>query len=181
MTNQKSPNVRDIGSAHLWEVRRGLAATFLCIFGLTLMELVSPWPLKIIFDHVLLDKPLPASLSWLGGLLAQGKPFAVVIISLSIVLIAGARSLFDYLQLYQTSRIGYQMVHILRRELFWHLQGLSLYFHNRARSGELLNRVTTETEVLRDTFAESVMTAASQALTVAGMFLIMVLLNWKLS
>jgi ABC-type multidrug transport system fused ATPase/permease subunit len=45
----------------------------------------------------------------------------------------------------------------------------------------LLNRVTTETEVLKDTFAESVMTAASQLLTVVGMFVIMFLLNWKLS
>ena len=113
--------------------------------------------------------------------MAQGKPVAVIVVSVGIVLIAGGRSLFDYFQLYQTSRVGHQMVHILRRELFSHLQGLSLYFHNRARSGELLNRVTTETEVLKDTFGESVMTASSQLLTVVGMFVIMFLLNWKLS
>ncbi|MGH9939160.1 MAG: ABC transporter ATP-binding protein, partial [Blastocatellia bacterium] len=176
-----SPNVREIVSAHLWEMRRSLVTALLCIFGFTLMELLAPWPLKIIFDYILLDKPLPPSLAWLSGLMAQGKPTAVVVISLGIVLFAAGKSLFDYFQLYQTSRIGHQMVHILRRELFWHLQGLSLYFHNRARSGELLNRVTTETEVLKDTFAESVMTAASQLLTVVGMFVIMFLLNWKLS
>ncbi|MGE0128824.1 MAG: ABC transporter ATP-binding protein [Blastocatellales bacterium] len=181
MTKHKLPNVREIVSAHLWEMRRSLATALLCTLGFTLMELLAPWPLKVIFDYILLDKPLPASLAWLGGLMAQGKPFAVVIISLSIVLIAGGRSLFDYFQHYQTSRVGYQMVHILRRELFSHLQGLSLYFHNRARSGELLNRVTTETDVLKDTFAESVMMAASQLLTVVGMFVIMFLLNWKLS
>ncbi len=181
MTKPKSPNVREIVGAHLWEMRRSLAAALLCIFGFTLMELLAPWPLKIIFDYILLDKPLPPSLAWLGGLMAQGKATAVVVISLGVVLIAGCRSLFDYFQLYQTSRVGHQMVHILRRELFSHLQGLSLHFHNRARSGELLNRVTTETEVLKDTFAESVMTASSQLLTVAGMFVIMFLLNWKLS
>jgi len=181
MTKQKSPNVREIVNAHLWEMRRSLATALMCILGFTLMELLAPWPLKIIFDYILLDKPLPPSLAWLSGLMAQGKPTAVVVISLGIVLFAAGKSLFDYFQLYQTSRIGHQMVHILRRELFWHLQGLSLYFHNRARSGELLNRVTTETEVLKDTFAESVMTAASQLLTVLGMFVIMFLLNWKLS
>jgi len=181
MTKQKSPHVREIVTAHLWEMRRSLATALLCILGFTLTELLAPWPLKIIFDYVLLDKPLPTSLAWLGGLMAQGKTVAVVVVSLGIVLIAGGRSLFDYFQLYQTSRVGHQMVHILRRELFSHLQGLSLYFHNRARSGELLNRVTTETEVLKDTFAESVMTASSQLLTVVGMFVIMFLLNWKLS
>jgi ATP-binding cassette, subfamily B, bacterial len=181
MSKQKSPNVREIVGAHLWEMRRSLATSLLCIFGFTLMELLAPWPLKIIFDYILLDKPLPPSLAFLGDLMAQGKTVAVIVVSLSIVLIAGVRSLFDYFQLYQTSRVGHQMVHILRRELFSHLQGLSLYFHNRARSGELLNRVTTETEVLKDTFAESVMMASSQLLTVAGMFVIMFLLNWKLS
>jgi ATP-binding cassette, subfamily B, bacterial len=181
MSKQKSPHVREIVGAHLWEMRRGLATALFCILGFTLMELLAPWPLKIIFDYVLLDKPLPPSLARLGGLLAQGKPVAVIVVSLGIVLIAGGKSLFDYFQLYQTSRVGHQMVHILRRELFSHLQGLSLYFHNRARSGELLNRVTTETEVLKDTFGESVMTASSQLLTVVGMFVIMFLLNWKLS
>jgi ATP-binding cassette, subfamily B, bacterial len=181
MTKQQSPDVREIVGAHLWEMRRSLATALLCIFGYTLTELLAPWPLKIIFDYILLGKPLSPSLLWLGGLMAQGKPVAVIVVSLSIVLIAGGRSLFDYFQLYQTSRVGYQMVHILRRELFSHLQGLSLYFHNRARSGELLNRVTTETDVLKDTFAESVMTASSQLLTVTGMFVIMFLLNWKLA
>jgi ATP-binding cassette, subfamily B, bacterial len=181
MTKQQSPNVREIVGAHLWEMRRSLATALLCIFGYTLTELLAPWPLKIIFDYILLGKPLSPSLAWLGDLMAQGKPVAVIVISLSIVLIAGGRSLFDYFQLYQTSRVGYQMVHILRCELFSHLQRLSLYFHNRARSGELLNRVTTETDVLKDTFAESVMTASSQLLTVTGMFVIMFLLNWKLA
>jgi ATP-binding cassette subfamily B protein/subfamily B ATP-binding cassette protein MsbA len=180
MTNHKLPNVREIVGAHLWEMRRGLSTALLCIFGFALMELLAPWPLKIVFDYVLLDKPLPASLAWLSGLMAQGKPTAVVAISLGVVLIAGGKSMFDYFQHFQTSRMGHQLVHILRRELFSHLQGLSLYFHNRARSGELLNRVTTETEVLKDTFAESVMMAASHLLTVVGMFAVMFLLNWKL-
>jgi len=181
MSRQKAPNVREIAGAHLWEMRRSLLAALLCIFGFALMELLAPWPLKIIFDYVLLDKTLPPSLSWLSGLMAQGKSVAAVVISLSILLIAAGKSLFDYFLLYRTSRVGYQLAHILRRELFSHLQGLSLYFHNRARSGELLNRVTTETEVLKDAFAESVMMAASHLLTVVGMFVIMFLLNWRLS
>jgi ATP-binding cassette, subfamily B, bacterial len=180
MTKQQSPSVRGIVGAHLWEMRRNLATALFCIFGFTLMELLSPWPLKIIIDYILLGKTLPPSLGWLDGLMARGETVAVIIISLGIVLIAGCRSLLDYFQLYQTSSIGHQMTHILRRELFSHLQRLSLRFHNRARSGELLNRVTTETEVLKDTFAESVMTASSQLLTVAGMFVVMFLLNWKL-
>src|SRR5215510_3865321 len=111
MTNHKLPNVREIVGAYLWEMRRSLAMALLCIFGLALMELLAPWPLKIVFDYILLDKPLPASLAWLSGLMAQGKLAAVVVISLGVVLIAGGKSLFDYFQHFQTSRVGYQLVH----------------------------------------------------------------------
>src|SRR5262245_23219764 len=86
MSKQKAPNVREIVGAHLWEMRRSLVTALLCIIGFTLMELLAPWPLKIIFDYILLDKPLPPSLAWLSGLMAQGKTVAVVAISMSIVL-----------------------------------------------------------------------------------------------
>jgi ATP-binding cassette subfamily B protein/subfamily B ATP-binding cassette protein MsbA len=175
------PNVRQIVSEQLWEQRRNLTLAVLCMFGYTLMELLSPWPLKIIFDYILLAKPLSPSLGWLGVVLTKGEFFAVVVTSLGILLIAAGRSLCDYLQFFLISRIGHQMVYRLRRELFSHLQGLSLYFHNRARSGELLSRVTSETEVLKDTFVESVMTGVAQLLTIIGMFVVMFLLNWKLS
>ena len=73
---------------------------------------------EIIFDHILLEKPLPGSLSVLSGILQNGKGFAIGVISVGILLIAGFKGLFAYAQLYLTSRIGYQMVYTLRRELF---------------------------------------------------------------
>ncbi len=166
---------------HLWHARSEMLFAALCMLGFTLMEVLGPWPLKIIFDHVLLDKPLTPSLSVLGGVLRSGKASAVVLISVAIVLIAVLRGLFAYSQLYLTSRIGYQMVYALRRELFIHLQRLSLSFYNRTQSGELLTKVTSDTNALRDVFAESALTFTSHFLTVVGMFAVMFAVNWKLS
>jgi len=151
------------------------------MIGSTVAELASPWPLKIIFDHILLDKSLPASLEWLNGLIGQGKTIAVVVLALSIVVIAIIRGSFAYLQTFITSRIGYEMVYRLRRELFAHLQQLSLSYHARARTGELLTKVASDTTALKDVFAESALNFTSHLLTVVGMFLVMFLLNWKLS
>lgn len=167
--------------SHLHQVKGGLALSALCVVGFTLTELSRPWPLKIIFDHILLDTPLTSALSFLGEIFQRGKVLSLVVLSLSIVLIAILRGLFSYSQLYITSRIGYQMVYRLRRELFAHLQRLSLSFHNRARSGELLTKVTSDTNTLKDLFAESALTFAAQLLTLIGMFTIMFALNWKLS
>ncbi|MFN0087651.1 MAG: ABC transporter ATP-binding protein [Blastocatellia bacterium] len=153
----------------------------LCMAGYTAAELLSPWPLKIIFDHLLLNKPLPPSLAVLGGLFQTGRTTAVLVISLAILVIAIFESLFAYLQQTLTTTIGYRLIYGLRCELFAHLQNLSLSFHNRARTGELMSRVTGETEALKDVFVESVLLSLSQLMTVLGMFIVMFLLNWRLS
>src|SRR5207249_8015684 len=89
--------------------------------------------------------------------------------------------LFSYSQIFITSSIGYKMVYALRRQLFAHLQRLSLSFHNRARSGDLMTKIAGDTTTLKDVFAESILKFSSQALEVFGMFAIMFALNWKVS
>src|SRR5689334_21644848 len=71
---------RGIVREHLRQARWSLLVAALSVIGFTLTELVAPWPLKIIFDHILLDRPPPASLAWLSGLLAYGKTVAVVML-----------------------------------------------------------------------------------------------------
>ncbi len=178
---QQRADFQAIIKGHLWQERRSIVLSLLSMLVLTLLELLSPWPLKIIFDYVLLDKPLPTNLAWLSGALASGKTNAVVVISLGILLIAGARSVFSYSQDFLFSRIGYRMVYTLRREVFAHLQQLSLSYYSRARTGELLTKVTSETEVFKDVFVESVLTSVAQALTIIGMFTVLFWLNWRLS
>src|SRR6266498_3791189 len=164
---RKVPNrFRRIVKAHLRRVKGGLCLAALCALGYTLAELLAPWPLKIIFDHVLLEKPLPPSLAILNGALQSGKSSAIVTISFGILLIAAFKAAFAY---------------TLRRELFAHLQRLSLSFYNRARSGELLTKVTSDTNMLKDVFSESALSFVSQLLTLVGMFAVLFLLNWRLS
>src|SRR3989442_5554451 len=50
----------------------------------------------------------------------------------------------SYSQIFITSSLGYKMVYALRRELFAHLQRLSLSFHNYARSGDLMTKIAGE-------------------------------------
>ena len=166
---------------HLIEVRGSLTLSVFCMTGFTLTELAAPWPLKIIFDHLLLDKSVPASLDWLAPVLSRGKPTAIVAVALAIVVIALFRGVFAYFQSFITSRIGHELVYRLRRELFAHLQQLSLSFHARARTGELLTKVVSDTSALKDIFAESALTFAAHSLTVIGMFVIMFWLDWRMA
>jgi ATP-binding cassette subfamily B protein/subfamily B ATP-binding cassette protein MsbA len=168
-----------LGHLHSMRGRLGLAA--LCMLGFALMEMIAPWPIKIVIDNVLLQKPLTTGLAPLGPLLAQGAVVALVVIAISIVVITLSKAAFAYFQMYLTSRIGHQLVFALRRELFQHLQSLSLSYHNRTHSGELLTRITGDTQKLNNTFTDLALTFGAHTLTVIGMFVVMFLLNWRLA
>ena len=98
-----------------------------------------------------------------------------------MVVIALFKGFFAYYQFFLMSRIGFLFVYTLRGELFEHLQRLSLSFHNRAHSGELLSKLTSDTNTLKDTYADSAVTFITHVLTMVGMFLIMFLVNVKLT
>jgi ATP-binding cassette, subfamily B, bacterial len=165
---------------HLGQVRGKLFVAALATAGLTLTELLRPWPLKLILDHILLDKPTPDFLWFLGLMLQTDKLWPLILISFAIVLTALLKGIFSYLQFYVTSLIGSQIAYTLRRELFSHLQELSLSFHNRARSGELLSKVAGDTSAVKNLFTESALTVASHLLTLVGMIAVMFALNWRL-
>lgn len=178
---KKRSRFRQVLLTHASQVKASLAVALLCTLGLALADLLKPWPLKIIFDNILLDKPLPHYLDFLQGMFESGKALAIVVISSAIILISLLKSFSGYAQQFITSRIGYKLAHALRRELFTHLQRLSISFHKRAETGELLTKVTSDANSLRDVFTDFGFTFISELLSLVGMFAIMMALNWKLS
>jgi ATP-binding cassette, subfamily B, bacterial len=158
-----------------------IAFAFISLLGATAMELLSPWPIKLVIDYILLAKALPQALAWLQPLFASGTTVALVVISCSIAAIALLSGGFAYLQTYLSAKVGYEMVYTLRRELFSHLQQLSLSFHNRSRSGELLNKVASDTNLIRDVFSDWAIHFTAQLLMLVGVLAIMLAMNWRLA
>lgn len=160
--------------------RPAILAAIVSTVGVALADLARPWPLKVIFDQVLLGKP---ATGYLGAALAsiESETTLVVLLSGAIVLIAAVTGTFAYLQIHVTSRLGYALVCRLRRELFAHLQRLSLSAHHRSRSGELMTRLSTDTQALRDAFTESTLTLGAQAISIVGCLGIMFTLSWQLA
>ena len=161
--------------------RTGLLVASVCMFGVIAMDLIAPWPLKIIFDHVLLGHPVPAAWLPLHRLLALGTWPALVAMANAIAAIALLAGAFSYLQLFTTAKIGYSITYRLRSLLFSHLQRLSLAFHHRSRTGELLTKVAADTNQLRDVFADWALTFAANLLTVTAMLAVMFWLDWQLA
>ena len=165
----------------LKEQRVSLALSALALLGVVLAEVLAPWPLKIIFDQLLLGQPLPAALAPLQPLLALGAWPALVACAAAIAGIALAVGVLSYLQLYTTARVGQHITSQLRSAVFAHLQRLSLAYHRASRSGELLTKVAGDTNLLRDLFAEWLLTFVRHTLTVLAMLAVMLALNWQLA
>jgi ATP-binding cassette, subfamily B, bacterial len=179
-TNRGKQRLRRIITGHLRsEVWRLILAAF-CVLGLVAAQVASPWPIKIIIDNILLERPVPPYLHVLAGTLQGDKVWAIVIVSIAILAIALLRGFFSYSQIFITSRVGYHIVYSLRLELFAHLQRLSLLFHKDARTGELMGKIKGDTTVLKDVCSESVLVLSTQVLTLLSMLCVMFLMSWQL-
>jgi ATP-binding cassette subfamily B protein len=140
-----------------------------------------PWPFKILFDSVLMPiAETPSSFPWINEL-ADDPRRLIALLAGAIVLLAVGRSVCQFYQTMITRRVGQRMIVTLRRDLFEHIQSLSLRFHNESRSGDLLMRLTTDINRLRDLFVEILITALSNVLIVAVIVSVMVWINWKLT
>jgi len=173
--------LRALVGAGLKEQSLALGLAALALLGVVLADVLAPWPLKIIFDHILLAKPLPASLAVLQPLLAWGTWPALLAAAGAIAAIALAAGALSYLQLYTSAKVGHRITWRLRGELFAHLQRLSLAYHHDARSGEVLTKVAGDTNLLRDMFSEWSLTFGQHLITLVAMLAVMFLLNWKLA
>lgn len=139
-------------------------------------ELLKPWPLKLIIDHVLGGQPLAWPL--VAGWSREGLLLAACAGLVGIYLVLGG---LNVLNNYTTIRIGQSMVNDLRGALYNHLQRLSLAFHHRRQVGDLLYRVTADTYAIQTLTMNGVFPILASLILLVGMTAVMLRLDWLLT
>jgi ABC-type multidrug transport system fused ATPase/permease subunit len=134
----------------------GLA--LLLLLGEASMDLLKPWPLKLTFDVILKHQSL-----------AGITLFLLIGVSALAIAIAVLEGLSGYWAAYYLNLAGRTVVFELRAALFNHIQRLSLQFHNRRSTGDLITRVTSDVKVLRDAMTESVAEILKSVVFLIGM------------
>ncbi len=162
--------------SYLWPYRLVFLFALLQVFIISACELLKPWPLKIVIDNVLTDNPLP----WkFGAHWHQTTILAAACLGLvSIYVLLGGMVLLNN---YTTIKIGQQMVNDLRRDLYSHLQRLSLAFHSRRQVGDLMYRVTADTYAIQSLTMNGVFPIVTAAVLLGGMFFVMIRIDWQLT
>ncbi|MGY5943650.1 ABC transporter transmembrane domain-containing protein [Stenotrophomonas forensis] len=150
-----TPPLRRLGSLRtLWPfVRRhsGLFTAWLLALAVSSAATLSlPPAVKQMIDHGFSS----------GGQI--NRAFALLML-VAVVMALGTAARF-----YFVSLLGEKVVADLRSQLYAHLIQLGAGFHDRSRSGELVSRLTADTELLRSVVGSTMSVALRSSVTVVG-------------
>jgi ATP-binding cassette subfamily B protein len=98
-----------------------------------------------------------------------------------IVGVAVVRGLFNFLQRYWSEIASQGVAYDLRNKIFHKLQILSFSYHDRAQTGKLMTRMTSDVEMVRMFIGRGVVMLFSAIFMLLGTITLMFLMNWRLS
>ncbi len=113
---------------------------YLCLLGSVAFTVVVPKLVELVIDRgIALDaRGVP-----------HGSTTRLALYAGLIVVAAAARGLFAYGQSYLAEVLSQRVAYQLRNELYDRIQRLSFSFHDRAQTGQLMSRATTDVDVAR--------------------------------
>ncbi|MCV2873049.1 ABC transporter ATP-binding protein/permease [Defluviimonas sp. WL0050] len=166
---------------HLGPYRRKLILGGLAMIGVAASEVLAPWPLKILFDGILIPQDQPDSVTaWLIGAFGSGDGLLAASV-LAILVIALAGGAAAYVQAYLIAAVGQKVVAAIRLDLYRHIQNLSHSYHDSASTGDIIARLTGDVRLMRDLMIDAVVFFAARILVILATVGIMAWMNWRLT
>ena len=87
----------------------------------------------------------------------------------------------QYIQQYTMANIGYGVVRTLRRQMFNHLQKLSLAFYDRNEVGRIMSRILNDVGSLENLLSNGLLLVFADLITLVGIVIILMTLNLDLA
>ena len=135
------------------------------------LNLLKPWPFKIIVDDFLRPNPTPRG-DWHTW---------VPLLCLALVVIQFLWGVINWATNYILVKVGLQALLKLRTDLYAYLQSLSLKYHDLRRSSDLSFRVAYDSQSIQTIYNKGFTGIFGSVVTLIGTFAIMVQLDWELT
>ncbi|HYF19782.1 MAG TPA: ABC transporter ATP-binding protein [Ramlibacter sp.] len=146
--------------------RRQLVTAVLWLLVAAGLEALGPLVGKYLIDHYLV--PRNANVPEIAALLAGA-------------LVAGAlAATLRYLQLVRLAGLAMRSVRRVREEVYAHVLRLPMRFFDRAITGQLVSRVTNDTEAVKALYVQVLFVMLDSVIVLAGTTLAMLWLDWRL-
>lgn len=145
--------------------RAALAAVTAIIVVSSVLAMASPFLLRAVIDRALPERDLALLVALVAGMVA----------------VAAVTSVLGVVQTWISTRVGQQVMHRLRTDVFTHLQRQSLAFFTRTRTGEVQSRITNDIGGMQSVVTSTATSIAANLTTVVATAAAMVALSWRLS
>ncbi|MDJ0678602.1 MAG: ABC transporter ATP-binding protein [Xenococcaceae cyanobacterium MO_167.B52] len=150
-------------SPYILEQKLLLIVAIVAVVAEVVLRILEPLPLKFVFDYVLGDRqpPYPA--------LEQLEPFWLLTLCAGAILVLTTlRALAAYWSTVSLAIVGSRVMTQVRDRLYCHLQKLSLAYHHKARSGDLIVRVSSDANRLQEILLTATLPLVISSLTLLG-------------
>ncbi len=166
-------------------VRLRYAGAIAAMLLATVFSLLVPLIGKGAIDYVIAGRPLDAPravrrlVEQFGGLSMRASDlWAAAVLMVSLSGLAGA---FSYLRGRWTSQASETVARRLRDRLYDHLQRLACSYHDRAETGDLVQRCTSDVETVRQFLGVQIVEIARAVTILCVALPIMLLLDWRMT
>jgi ATP-binding cassette, subfamily B, multidrug efflux pump len=140
----------------------GASLSVLAAAGLTL---VAPQ-----FIRLLIDRGISGG-DWRWVVISAGALFGVALV----------RGIFSFFQGYLAEKVSQSLAFDLRNDLFDKLHRLSFGYHDRAQTGQLMTRMTSDVENVRQFAGMGLLNAGSALVTMLGTLVLLLVLEPRLA
>jgi len=145
--------------------RRAIAGVTAIIVASSVLGMASPFLLRAVIDTALPNRDLPLLAMLAGGMVA----------------VAALTAALGVVQTWASTRVGQQVMHRLRTDVFTHLQRQSIAFFTKTRTGEVQSRITNDVGGLQSVVTSTATSIAANLTTTVATAVAMVALSWRLS
>jgi ATP-binding cassette subfamily B protein len=174
--SERKFTIRELLKPH----RKALALGILAAIGDGAANLLDPVPLKIVLDNVLKSK---APTGWINNLVfsiaGSDKLHVIGVAAIAVILIAVFGAVCTYSEKLLTTTVGQWVMHDLRQTLYFHIQRLSLAYHDQKSTGDLISTVTSDIDSIQTFITQGLLDTLINVLTLAGMVTVMFFINWQ--
>lgn len=110
----------------------------------------------------------------------QYQPLSMAMLLGGILLTGCLASLIRYAQLTRLAGVAMRSVRRLREEVYGHVLQLPMAYFDRAITGQLVSRVTNDTEQVKNLYVQVLFVMLDSSIVVLGAMLAMAWLDWQL-
>ncbi|HEU4894343.1 MAG TPA: ABC transporter ATP-binding protein, partial [Acidimicrobiia bacterium] len=153
----------------VWKYGRPYGRGLIGILG-TIVVISSLSVVPAILIGLLIDEAIP-----------QADVELLTYLGLAMVAVPLVNAVVGVLQRWLASRVGEGIIFDLRRELYSHLQRMSLRFFTATKTGELMNRLNSDVVGAQQAITGTFVTIASNVVSVAVILAVMFRTEWRLT